>query len=467
MLNLTLFKVKEHTLAYETENVLETVKVEKIFPVPKTPDYIVGVLNLRNKVIPLIDMGTLLWNEKIKSDTAIILSIKEDIVGILVDKVVGITKIDEESIKYKEEINISGIREDIVKSIIEKDSAIVFVVDLSPIIYVSNKINRKSPKRERFSETVKTIKREEELKGFVIFQISEEWFAIKVDHVREIIDYPENISPIPKSPDYVEGVFLLRGEKIVLVSFSKIMGIPPNKQKDKVIVFKIGDAVIGTPVDCVKEIKWISKDSILKLEGKISEGVIVLDEGSRLASIINLHNILNFKDIETVIRHEKGEEETNKAEVKNMKSFVRFNVGNIDMAVPIEKIKEVIEIEEVSPIPGAPTYVKGMFNLRNSAIVVIDLKKKLEIETEEDSNKVVVLEDIPAGFVVTKLKGILRTEEDNIQPAEDLTGVEESLLEGIIKTEDGNVIFILDINKAIEEKDIKLLREELVENDTK
>ncbi len=464
MLNLTIFRVKDHIFAYETESVLETVKVERIFRVPKAPNYIVGVLNLRNKVIPLIDMGSLLWNEKIKSDTAIILNVKGETIGILVDKVIGITQFEEINTKEKEEVSVEGIREDIVKSIIEKDGTIIFVVDLCSIIEVSKKGSRKLPKKEKLTGTKENIKKREGLKGYVIFQVADEWFAVKVDYVREIVNYPEHVSPIPKSPDYVEGVFLLRGEKIVLVSLSKIMGILPSKKKDKVIVFKIGNAVIGTAVDCVKEIKWIQENSILKLEGRISEGVIVLDGGSRLASTINIQNILNFEDIETVIGDDE-EKEKAETEVKNMKSFVRFNVGNIDMAIPIEKIKEVIEVEDVSPVPGTPQYVKGMYNLRNSVIVVIDLKKKLEINTEDDSNRVIVLENMPVGLVVTKLKGILRTEEENIQPAEGMAGVEESLLEGIIKTEKGEVIFILDIDKAIEEQDIKLIREELVKND--
>ncbi len=464
MLNITIFRVKDHTFAYETESVLETVKVERVFRVPKAPNYIVGVLNLRNKVIPLIDMGSLLWNEKIKSDTAIILNVKGETIGILVDKVIGITKLEEINTKEKGEVSVEGIREDIVKSIIEKDGTIIFLVDLCPIIEVSKRGSKKTSKKEKLAGSKENIKEKEDLKGYVIFKVADEWFAVKVDYVREIVDYPEHVSPIPKSPDYVEGVFLLRGEKIVLVSLSKIMGILPSKKKDKVIVFKIGNAVIGTAVDCVKEIKWIPENSILKLEGRISEGVIVLDEGSRLASTLNIQNILNFEDIETVIGDDEEKEKV-KTEVKNMKSFVRFNVGNIDMAIPIEKIKEVIEVEDVSPVPGTPQYVKGMYNLRNSVIVVIDLKKKLEINTEDDSNRVIVLENIPVGLVVTKLKGILRIEEENIQPAEGMAGVEESLLEGIIKTEKGEVIFILNIDKAIEEQDIKFIREELVKND--
>ena len=142
-----------------------------------------------------------------------------------------------------------------------------------------------------------------------------------------------------------------------------------------------------------------------------------------------------------------------------MKSFVRFTVGSIDMAIPIEKVQEVIEVEELTPLPGAPDYVRGMYNLRNSVIVVIDLAQKLGVKAEGDSNRTVVLEDMPVGLVVTKLRGIMKTEEENLQPAEDLAGLEENLLEGIIKTEEGEIVFVLDVDRAVQEDELKLIKE--------
>ncbi len=461
MLSFTLFRIGEEVFAYETGSVSETIKVDRVFPVPKAPHYVKGVINLRNRVIPLIDTGRLLWDEDTESDTAVILDVKGEPIGILVDKVIGITEVEEEDVKDKEEVEIADVREDLIEGIFEKDGSVVFILDLSPVLESKERASRKVQKKRGPSEKEETVKEKEELDGYVIFQLGEEWFAVWVEDVREIVDYPSQVSPIPRSPDYIEGVFLLRGEKLVLVSLRRLLGVPSSRQEQRVIVFKLGNVVIGAAVDDVKEIRWIPKDSILRMEGRVSEGVVVLDGGSRLASVLNVQEMLNVEDIEGVI---DTEEEIERTEVKEMRSFVRFDLGNVDMVIPIEKVKEVIEVDEVSPLPGAPDYVRGMFNLRNSVIAIIDLPKKLDVKTEGDSNKVIVLEDIPAGLVVTKLKGIFRTEEENIQPAEDLAGVEENLLEGIIKTEDGGVIFILDVDKVIEEQDIKLLREEVVED---
>ena len=462
MLSFTLFKVREQVFAYETESVSETIKVERIFTVPQAPPYIKGVINLRNRVIPLIDLGELLWGNSVESDTAVVLDVGGETVGVLVDRVVGITELEEGEIKGKEGVEIADMREDLLKGIFEREDSVVFILDLSPVVEKKRRKGSKSRRKGKSSEVKEVVQEKEDQEGYVIFPLGEEWYAVPVEVVREIVDYPEQVSPIPKSPDYIEGVFLLRGEKLVLVSLKKLLGIPSDAEEQRVLVLKFGGVTVGTAVDDVKEIRWVPRSSIMKLEGGVSEGVIVLDSGSRLASILNPQEIFDSGDIEGVVEAE--EEEEVQREVRNMKSFVRFNLGDVDMAVPIEKVKEVIEVDEVSPLPGAPHYVRGMFNLRNSVIAVIDLPRKLGVKTDEDSNKVIVLEDIPAGLVVTRLRGIFRTEEENIQPAEDLAGVEESLLEGIIKTEDGGVIFLLDVDKVVKEEDIKLLREEVVED---
>ena len=136
-----------------------------------------------------------------------------------------------------------------------------------------------------------------------------------------------------------------------------------------------------------------------------------------------------------------------------MKSFVNFEVGDLDLAVPVEKVKEVIEIEGITPVPDSPDHIAGVYNLRNSVIVILSLSKRLGMEGE-DSNRVIVLEEAPVGLTVRTLKGIIKVEEEDIHPVSELKGVAESLVEGVIRNERG-VIFILSPEKLLEEEDLE------------
>ena len=440
-----VFKVKEQNFAYEAENVVETVKVERVFPVPLSPDYIVGVLNLRNNVIPLVDLKTLFWGERSSSDTAVIVEVDGRPIGLLVEEVVGI-----EEGEVKRARKVEGVKKEFVRGMFEKEGKVVFLVDLRSLTGTKKRRRKESRKVQR--EEVEASKGES-LKGFVVFPSGREWFALPVEEVREIIDFPSKVSKVPKAPDYVEGVFLLRGEEIPLLSFPKAVGLEEVKE-NRAIVVKVKGRTLALGVEDVKEIRWVGEGGILKRgEGM---NVIPLDGGERLALVVSAEELVRFEDIED-ISSEGGEEK--RAEVRRMRSFISFTVGDIEMAIPIEKVKEVIEVTSLVPMPNAPKHIEGVYNLRNSVIAVSSLPKRLGIKGAEESNKVVVLEGKPVGFKVSKLKGILRVEEDMVEPADRIESVEEKVLEGIIKTKEGGVIFVLDPDKVLKEEDIKFLKE--------
>ena len=57
--------------------------------------------------------------------------------------------------------------------------------------------------------------------------------------------------------------------------------------------------------------------------------------------------------------------------------MINFTLGGDEYAVEIQKVREVINFRELTPLPKAPSFVKGIINLRGEVIPVIDLREKL------------------------------------------------------------------------------------------
>jgi len=131
MVSYTLFRVGEQLFAYRTANLIETVRLERIFPVPRTPPHFRGVVNLRNRVVPVVDASLLLWNRPGDSDTAVILEVSGEPVCLLVSKVVGITEVAEDSVKPREEVELGDLREEFVEGVFERNGDVVFVLNLA------------------------------------------------------------------------------------------------------------------------------------------------------------------------------------------------------------------------------------------------------------------------------------------------------------------------------------------------
>ena len=73
--------------------------------------------------------------------------------------------------------------------------------------------------------------------------------------------------------------------------------------------------------------------------------------------------------------------------------IVNFTIGDVNYGVPVEQVREVRDVQAVTPVPGAPSYVEGVTNLRGQIITVMDLRKRLNLEeTEGGGQKIIVIE---------------------------------------------------------------------------
>jgi len=89
----------------------------------------------------------------------------------------------------------------------------------------------------------------------VSFKLAEEEFGVEILRVKEINRMVE-VTPVPESPTFVEGVINLRGKVIPIVDLRKRIGLPERAHdKDtRIIVVELDDQLVGFVVDSVSEV---------------------------------------------------------------------------------------------------------------------------------------------------------------------------------------------------------------------
>ncbi|MCD6335342.1 MAG: chemotaxis protein CheW [Candidatus Latescibacterota bacterium] len=146
----------------------------------------------------------------------------------------------------------------------------------------------------------------EDLLQLVSFKIGEEEFGVDILNVREINRMVE-ITRVPKSPEYVEGVINLRGKVIPIVSLRKRMGMPEKEQdKDtRIVVVELEDQLIGFVVDAVSEVLRIPRnitepppETASGVDAEYITSIAKMDE--RLLILLNLNRLLAFGDREVL-----------------------------------------------------------------------------------------------------------------------------------------------------------------------
>ncbi len=133
--------------------------------------------------------------------------------------------------------------------------------------------------------------------------------------------------------------------------------------------------------------------------------------------------------------------------------LVVFDLASEYYGVDIGDVREIIRMQTVTRVPGAPPFVEGIINLRGQVIPVVDLRKRLELEVSEqtaDSRIVwVTINDQDVGVIVDAVTEVLRIPLASIEPPSSMvSSVDSDYLRGIAKLED-RLIILLDMSKVL------------------
>jgi purine-binding chemotaxis protein CheW len=125
------------------------------------------------------------------------------------------------------------------------------------------------------------------IRQYVSFNLDNEKYAVDINNVEEIIRYTE-VTPVPRAPDFVEGIINIRGKVIPVVDLKKKLGLGAitSTTNVRIIITLINNKKIGFMVDSVNEV--IRIDDIVideapavstNLDSSYIKGVAKTDKG--------------------------------------------------------------------------------------------------------------------------------------------------------------------------------------------
>jgi purine-binding chemotaxis protein CheW len=141
--------------------------------------------------------------------------------------------------------------------------------------------------------------------------------------------------------------------------------------------------------------------------------------------------------------------------ISNDLQIVNFTVDNVNYGVPVEQVREVRDMQQVTRVPGAPTYVEGVTNLRGQIITVVDLRKRLGLPDGNGAGEKIMIIDLEksaVGVVVDAVTEVSTLKETDIQKNMEITSALGDFIIGVGKQND-HLSLILDISKIVKKKD--------------
>ncbi len=157
---------------------------------------------------------------------------------------------------------------------------------------------------------------------------------------------------------------------------------------------------------------------------------------------------------------------------KNIKTvregkYLTFVLSNEEYGIEILKVREIIGLMDITSVPQAPAYMKGVINLRGKVIPVIDLRLKFSMSendhTEETCTIVVEVSNTLIGIIVDSVSEVSDIGSEEIQETPNLgQNLDTNFIMGMGKLKE-KLIILLDIDKVLSAEELEMV-EEITDN---
>ena len=139
--------------------------------------------------------------------------------------------------------------------------------------------------------------------------------------------------------------------------------------------------------------------------------------------------------------------------------WVTFKLGEETYGVNVMQVQEVLRITEIAPVPGAPSYVIGIINLRGNVVTVLDTRKRFGMVARDtdDLSRILIIESAKqvVGMLVDSVSEVVYLRESEIEAAPNVGNEENSrFIQGVCNREK-ELLILVDLNKFLTENELK------------
>jgi purine-binding chemotaxis protein CheW len=135
--------------------------------------------------------------------------------------------------------------------------------------------------------------------------------------------------------------------------------------------------------------------------------------------------------------------------------YLTAAVGSEVYGIDVLKVREIIRMQKITPVPQVPNFVKGVINLRGRVIPVIDLRVRFGMKAEFTERTCIIVVQVTSegrpvqlGAIVDSVDEVASLGKDVIEPTPDFgTAADTAYLLGMAKI-GGRVLMLLDIERV-------------------
>jgi len=324
---LVSFVVSEQEYAFPIDQVQEIVQVpEQMTQVPNAQAHVLGVMTLRDRLIPLVSLRQMfrLPFEKPTPQQRIVLTSASgtldgsSVVGIVMDSVNEVLRVPGKSVDDVPPFLRARHEGEEIESICRLDEGKRLVCVLSvEKLFKHETVRDAFAARDSIAPGAETTMAEKgtsasSAKGdgsdeeqLVVFQLAEEEYGVDIDSVQEIIRMPEVITRVPNAVSSLAGIVNVRGEVLPIVDFRRRFQLDAVTRDDRqrVVVLNVRGTLTGFIVDSVSQVLKVLRSRIEPVpavsdaQAQVVRHVANLQELSRMILVLETERLFDSSEL--------------------------------------------------------------------------------------------------------------------------------------------------------------------------
>ena len=464
---LITLKVSNEEYGFFISKVREILRFTEVTRVPNTPPHVKGIITVRNNLLPIVDMRTVLGKQDWSKELSEI---------------------------FNSKMKKCPVWENGIEKYLETQTGSLDVISAEDC------------------EFGRWLESPDELPGIMIDSLKE----IKAVHEdlhkgTKIIADLISVSPAEARRYYEEYLQAVRAN--LDRSLKKFASALENilKEEQRILVIETGGVTLGMLVDHVNEVIRVPMKIIEDVAtvgtttSRDLHGVAKLENGKRLIMILDETALISAEDMElleqldkqaggkTCQSAEKSPEEGQNEDIELLEKLtcesaaehvssnaesdstqmeleeeqlVTFNLDNEEFGLRITDVQEINRLGEITQLPKAPSFVEGVTNLRGDVVPVIDLRKRFNMPpAQRDDRTRIIITDMggrKTGLIVDRVNEVMRMPKRCVESAENVVAgmTDADFVEGIGKLDkEGRMIILLNTEKILTRQETNLLKE--------
>jgi purine-binding chemotaxis protein CheW len=315
---LVSFDVAGQEYAFPIEQVEEIVQLpDQVTHIPNTQAHVLGVITLRNRLLPLVSLREMFGLPPAalsEANKVVVVSLGEagQSVGVVMDSVREVLRVNRAVIDPVPALLSQGQGLHDVTAIcrLQDGARLVSVLSAGRMFDVQElqRVVDDAGEADMAADTTATAADLDDEEQFVVFRVMDEEYGIPIDAVQEIVRVPDELTRVPKTPAFIEGVINLRGVVLPVVDQRRRFGLPSIERNDRqrIMVFTVRGVRTGFIVDSVSEVmripaRFIGTTPDLSEEQKrLIRRVANLEAQKRMILLLEVAQLLNITEAEAL-----------------------------------------------------------------------------------------------------------------------------------------------------------------------